>query len=58
MLAGGRAASIRVTCTAQPGGTRIHVHQPDGASALTVDVARLNRVLALQQAHERKGQSC
>lgn len=45
MLAGGRTASIRVTCTTQPGGTRIHIHQPDGVPPLTVDLARLIRAL-------------
>lgn len=46
LFTGSRAVSIRVTCTAQPCGTRIHVHQPDDHAPLTIDLARLNRVLA------------
>ena len=51
LFAGPRTASIRVTCTAQPGGTRIHVHQPDAAVPLTIDLARLTRVLPAALPH-------
>jgi Polyketide cyclase / dehydrase and lipid transport len=53
-----RTHSLRVTCTAEVGGTRIHVHQPDNAAPLTVDLVRLTRALGLapeepgQQTHE------
>jgi uncharacterized protein YndB with AHSA1/START domain len=56
LFTGAQAASIRVTCTAQPGGTRLHIHQPDDAEPLTIDLARLGR--DIHQAHARKGQSC
>lgn len=36
---------IRVTCTAQAGGTRIQVHQPGAAAPLTIDLDRLTRAL-------------
>jgi uncharacterized protein YndB with AHSA1/START domain len=49
MLAEGRTVSLRITCAAQPGGTGIHVHQPDGTTPLTVDLARLNWALAVSQ---------
>lgn len=52
LFTGTRTASIRVTCTAQPSGTQLHVHQPDGAAPLTIDLARLTRALATQQAHQ------
>ncbi len=51
LITGAQIANIRVTCTAQPGGTRIHLHQPDSAVPLTIDLARLTRALATQQAH-------
>lgn len=41
LFVGSRAQGLRVTCTAQSGGTRIHVHQPDHATPLTVDLAWL-----------------
>jgi uncharacterized protein YndB with AHSA1/START domain len=43
---GSRAHLIRVTCSAEAGGTRIHVHQPDNGAALTIDLARLSRALS------------
>lgn len=43
---GSRAHWIRVTCAAEAGGTRIHVHQPDDGAALTIDLARLSRALS------------
>jgi hypothetical protein len=45
LFIGPRTHGLRVTCAAQPGGTRIHVHQPDGAAPLTIDLARLTRAL-------------
>jgi uncharacterized protein YndB with AHSA1/START domain len=36
---------LRVTCTAEVGGTRIHVHQPDNTAPLTIDLVRLTRAL-------------
>jgi hypothetical protein len=56
LFIGSRAHGLRVTCTAQPGGTRIHVHQPDETAPLTIDLPRLAR--GIQQAHRRKGQPC
>jgi Polyketide cyclase / dehydrase and lipid transport len=49
---------LRVTCTAEVGGTRIHVHQPDNTAPLTIDLVRLTRALGPaaeppgQQTHE------
>jgi uncharacterized protein YndB with AHSA1/START domain len=43
---GSRAHWIRVTCTAEAGGTRIHIHQPDDGAALTIDLAWLSRALS------------
>jgi Polyketide cyclase / dehydrase and lipid transport len=45
LFIGSRTHGLRVTCAAQPGGTRIHVHQPDRAAPLTIDLARLTRAL-------------
>ena len=45
LFIGSQAHGIRVTCTAQPGGTRVHVHQPDDGLPLTIDLARLTRAL-------------
>lgn len=45
LFIGERTHGLRVTCSAQPGGSRIHVHQPDAAAPLTVDLARLERAL-------------
>lgn len=45
LFIGSRAHGLRVTCTTQPGGTRIHVHQPDDDIPLTIDLARLSRTL-------------
>ncbi|MBV9095601.1 MAG: SRPBCC family protein [Streptosporangiaceae bacterium] len=45
LFIGSRMHGLRVTCTAQASGTRIHVHQPDGAAPLTIDLARLTRAL-------------
>ena len=42
---GRRAYGLRITCTAQSGGTRIHVHQSDDAIPLTIDLTRLTRDL-------------
>jgi len=46
LFIGARTHGLRVTCTAHDGGTRIHVHQHDAATPLTVDLARLTRALA------------
>ena len=46
LFIGGRAYGLRITCTAQSGGTRIHVHQSDDAIPLTIDLTRLTRDLA------------
>jgi hypothetical protein len=46
LFIGARAYGLRITCTAQSGGTRIHVHQPDDAIPLTIDLTRLTRDLA------------
>ena len=43
---GPRAYGLRVICTAQSGGTRIHVHQSDDAIPLTIDLTQLTRDLA------------
>ena len=43
LFIGAQAHSLRVTCTAQAGGTLIHIHQPDGPNLLTIDLARLAR---------------
>jgi uncharacterized protein YndB with AHSA1/START domain len=43
---GPRAYGLRITCTAQSGGTRIHVHQSDDAIPLTIDLTRLTLDLA------------
>lgn len=51
LFADGHVYGLRVTCTAQPGGTQIHLHQPDSAVPLTIDLARLTRALATQQTH-------
>ena len=45
LFIGSRAHGIRVTCTADARGTRIHIHQPDDGAALMVDLARLTRAL-------------
>jgi hypothetical protein len=54
LFIGPRAHGLRVTCTAQPGGTRIHVHQPDDIP-LTIDLARLSRTLGH---HTGEGAPC
>jgi Polyketide cyclase / dehydrase and lipid transport len=46
LFIGSRTHGLRVTCTAQAGGTQIHVHQPDNGAALTIDLARLSRALS------------
>jgi len=46
LFIGSRVHGIRVTCTAEADGTRIHVHQPDDGAALTIDLARLSRALS------------
>jgi hypothetical protein len=45
LFIGPRTHGLRVTCAAQDGGTRIHVHQRDEAAPLTIDLARLADVL-------------
>ena len=45
LFIGSRTHGIRVTCAAHPGGTRVHVHQPDDGIPLTIDLARLTRAL-------------
>ena len=47
LFIGSRTHGLRVTCTAQDGGTRIHVHQRDEAAPLTIDLARLTRALGV-----------
>jgi hypothetical protein len=47
LFIGSRTHGLRVTCTTQDGGTRIHVHQRDEAAPLTVDLARLTRALGV-----------
>jgi hypothetical protein len=47
LFIGSRMLGLRVTCAAQDGGTRIHVHQPDHADPLTIDLARLSRALGV-----------
>jgi uncharacterized protein YndB with AHSA1/START domain len=37
---------LRLTCTANGAGTRVHIHQADSPSALAVDLARLQQALA------------
>jgi len=46
LFIGSRAHVLQVTCTAQADGTRIHVHQPDDAAPLIIDLARLTQALA------------
>jgi hypothetical protein len=46
LFIGPRAYVLRITCAAQAGGTRIHVHQSDDAIPLTIDLTRLTRDLA------------
>jgi Polyketide cyclase / dehydrase and lipid transport len=45
LFIGSRTYGLRVTCAAQADGTRIHVHQPDHAAPLIIDLARLTRAL-------------
>jgi len=45
LFIGSRTHGLRVTCAAQDDGTRIHVHQPDCAAPLLIDLARLTRAL-------------
>jgi uncharacterized repeat protein (TIGR01451 family) len=45
LFIGARVQGLRVTCTTQGAGTRMHVHQPDGTPPLTIDLARLTRAL-------------
>jgi uncharacterized protein YndB with AHSA1/START domain len=45
LFIGSRTHGLRVTCTAHDGGTRVHVHQRDGAAPLIIDLARLTRAL-------------
>jgi hypothetical protein len=45
LFIGPRTHGLRVTCTAQDGGTRVHVHQPDHAAPLLIDLAKLTRAL-------------
>jgi hypothetical protein len=45
LFIGPRTHGLRVTCTAQADGTRIHVHQPDHAAPLIIDLAKLTRAL-------------
>ena len=47
LFIGARTHGLRVTCTSQDGGTRIHVHQRDEAAPLTIDLARLTRALGV-----------
>jgi uncharacterized protein YndB with AHSA1/START domain len=47
LFIGSRTHGLRVTCTAQDGGTRIHVHQRDEADPLPIDLARLTRALGV-----------
>jgi uncharacterized protein YndB with AHSA1/START domain len=52
LFIGSRVHGIRVTCTAQPDGTRIQVHQPDAAAPLTIDLDRLTRAVLAGQSHK------
>lgn len=58
LFIGPRTHALRITCAAEVGGTRIHVHQPDNAAPLTIDLVRLTRALGAaaeqpsQQTHE------
>jgi uncharacterized protein YndB with AHSA1/START domain len=45
LFIGSRAHGLRITCSAQAGGTQIHVRQPDNGISLTIDLARLARAL-------------
>ena len=45
LFIGSRTHGLRVTCTAQDGGTRVHIHQPDHAAPLLIDLAKLTRAL-------------
>jgi Polyketide cyclase / dehydrase and lipid transport len=54
LFIGPRIHGLRITCTAEVGGTRIHVHQPDNAAPLTIDLVRLTR--ARGAAAEQPGQ--
>jgi len=45
LFVGSRVHGIRVTCTADGRGTRIHIYQPDDGAMLLVDLARLTRAL-------------
>jgi uncharacterized protein YndB with AHSA1/START domain len=47
LFIGTRTHGLRITCTTQDGGTRIHVHQPDDATPLIIDLARLTRALGV-----------
>jgi Polyketide cyclase / dehydrase and lipid transport len=58
LFIGSRTHGLRVTCTAEVGGTRVHLHQPDNAAPLSIDLVRLSRALGTtteqpgQQGHE------
>jgi len=45
LFIGSRTHGLRVTCAAEADGTRIHVHQADHATPLTIDLARLTRAI-------------
>lgn len=45
LFAGAQTFGVRITCTADAGGARIRVHQPDHAVPLAVDLARLELAL-------------
>ena len=46
LFIGSRTHGLRITCAAHGGGTRVHVHQRDGALPLTIDLVRLTRALS------------
>jgi hypothetical protein len=47
LFVGSRTYGLRVTCSAQDGGTRIHVDQRHDGAPLTIDLARLTRALGV-----------
>ena len=57
LFLGSGAVTVRVTCTASAGGTRIHIHQ-SGHPPLVIDLDRLGRALAAHDpAHLAKEQN-
>ncbi|MGH3154120.1 MAG: SRPBCC family protein [Streptosporangiaceae bacterium] len=48
LFAGERVYGLRVTCAADRGGTRVHIHQSGDGPSLTIDLARLARAIQPQ----------